>query len=235
MRWYDYGYLEEIVVRRDDNMLYKFKEGDFPRLNLRYMKDMLLLLVQKKLSNLNVDDRYDLGVALRMFTRRIVILDRVKDLRLGVESYWKKLNITRPEKTRSNISKLTPYKNPQGIIYQDRYRRNRLMRSDELYKFYDGTLSSVITRNHVKEILLKLNLPDQRSILTDSKVTPTKYEQMTKPYSPPTFIANCFISGMYKDGHGDSSTSDGFSQGTEEYYSAAKQTLFAPEEGGENR
>ncbi|GKB79928.1 hypothetical protein Tco_0946823 [Tanacetum coccineum] len=142
----DLEYLKEIVVRRDDNVLYKFKEGDFPRLNLCDIEDMLLLLVQKKLSNLDVDDRYDLGVALRMFTRRIVILHRVQDLQLGVESYQKKLNITRPETTRSNISKLTPYtayKNPQGIIYQDKYKRNRLMRSDELYKFCDGTLSSV--------------------------------------------------------------------------------------------
>ncbi|GJT55524.1 hypothetical protein Tco_0990578 [Tanacetum coccineum] len=109
MRWYDYGYLEEIVVRRDDNVLYKFKEGDFPRRNLCDIEDMLLLLVQKKLSNLDVDDRYDLGVALRMFTRRIVILYRVEDLQLGVERYQKKLNITRPKTTRSNISKLTPY------------------------------------------------------------------------------------------------------------------------------
>ncbi|GJR66950.1 hypothetical protein Tco_0013015 [Tanacetum coccineum] len=31
---YDYGYLKEIVVRREDRQLYKFKEGDFPRLNL---------------------------------------------------------------------------------------------------------------------------------------------------------------------------------------------------------
>nr|GEZ06917.1 hypothetical protein [Tanacetum cinerariifolium] len=45
MRWYDYGYLEEIVVRRDDNMLYKFKEDDFPRLNLCDIEDMQLLLV----------------------------------------------------------------------------------------------------------------------------------------------------------------------------------------------
>nr|GEU72832.1 hypothetical protein [Tanacetum cinerariifolium] len=115
MRWYGYGYLEEIVVRRDDNMLYKFKECDFPRLNLRDIKDMLLLLVQKKLSNLDVDDRYDLGVALQMFTRLIVILYHVEDLQLGVKSYQRKLNITRPETTRSNISKLTPYtayKNP---------------------------------------------------------------------------------------------------------------------------
>ncbi|GJW16521.1 hypothetical protein Tco_0023957 [Tanacetum coccineum] len=106
----------------------------------------ILCICQKKLSNLDVDDRYDLGVALRMFTRRIVILNRVQDLQLGVESYQKKLNITRPETTRSNISKLTPYttyKSPQGIIYQDKYKRNKLMRSDELYKFCDGTLSSV--------------------------------------------------------------------------------------------
>ncbi|GKA31169.1 hypothetical protein Tco_0717474 [Tanacetum coccineum] len=46
-----------------------FKEGDFPRLNLCDIEDMLLLIVQKKLSNLDMDDRYDLGVALRMFTR----------------------------------------------------------------------------------------------------------------------------------------------------------------------
>nr|GEX71266.1 hypothetical protein [Tanacetum cinerariifolium] len=94
---------------KDDNVLYKFKEGDFPRLNLCDIEDMILLLVQKKLSNLDVDDRYDLGVALRMFTRRIVILYHVEDLHLGVESYQKKLNITITETTRSNISKLTPY------------------------------------------------------------------------------------------------------------------------------
>ncbi|GKD75357.1 hypothetical protein Tco_1333639, partial [Tanacetum coccineum] len=98
----DYGYLEEIVVRRDDNVLYKFKEGDFPRLNLCDIEDVLLLLVQKKLSNLYVDDRYDFGVALRMFTRHIFILHHVEDLQLGVESYQKKLNITRPDLTSPN-------------------------------------------------------------------------------------------------------------------------------------
>nr|GEW88199.1 hypothetical protein [Tanacetum cinerariifolium] len=46
--------------------------------------------------------------------------------------------------------------------------------------------------NLVKEILLKLNLPDHRSILTDLKVTATTYGRMTKPNSSPRFIANCF-------------------------------------------
>nr|GEX84630.1 hypothetical protein [Tanacetum cinerariifolium] len=87
MKWYDYDYLEEIKVRREDQKLYKFKEGEFPRLNLRDIEDMMLLLW-------------------------------VEDLQLGVESYQKKLNITKPETFR-------------------------LMRSDKLYKFSDGALTSV--------------------------------------------------------------------------------------------
>ncbi|GJT15704.1 hypothetical protein Tco_0874410 [Tanacetum coccineum] len=57
-----------------------------------------------------------------------------------------KLNITKPETFRSGISKLSPYtayKNPQGIIYQDKFKRNRLMRSNKLYKFCDDTLTYV--------------------------------------------------------------------------------------------
>ncbi|GJZ11536.1 hypothetical protein Tco_0546295 [Tanacetum coccineum] len=96
-------------------------EGDFPRVNLHDIEDMLLLLVQKKLSNMERDVIYDLNVALRIFTRHVVIL---------------KSNIT-------NMIPYTTYNNPQGIIYLDKLRRNMLMRSDELYKFCDGTLTYV--------------------------------------------------------------------------------------------
>ncbi|GJW53670.1 hypothetical protein Tco_0097755 [Tanacetum coccineum] len=146
MKWYDYSYLEEIVVRREYQKLYKFKEGDFPRLNLRDVEDMMILLVQKKVANLEKDVIFELNVALRMFTRRVIILKRVKDLQLGVESYQKKLNITKPKTFRSDISKRTPYttyNNPQGIIYVDKFKRNRLMRLDKLYKFSDGALTFV--------------------------------------------------------------------------------------------
>nr|GEW68440.1 hypothetical protein [Tanacetum cinerariifolium] len=84
---YDYGYLDEIIVRREDQQLYKFVERDFLRLNLRDIEDMLLLLVQKKLSKLETDDLFDLNVALQMFTRCVVILKQVEDLQLRVESY----------------------------------------------------------------------------------------------------------------------------------------------------
>nr|GEW66887.1 hypothetical protein [Tanacetum cinerariifolium] len=46
MKKYDYGYLEEIEVRRDDQQLNMFKEGDFKRLHLQDIEDMLLLLIK---------------------------------------------------------------------------------------------------------------------------------------------------------------------------------------------
>nr|GFC73318.1 hypothetical protein [Tanacetum cinerariifolium] len=57
MKKYDYGHLEEIEVRREDQKVYKFREGDFPRLRLQNIEDMLLVLVQQKLTNLTIDER----------------------------------------------------------------------------------------------------------------------------------------------------------------------------------
>ncbi|GKC85788.1 hypothetical protein Tco_1141505 [Tanacetum coccineum] len=72
-KWYGYGHLEDIEVRRSDQNLYKFMESDFPRLHLNDVKDMLLLVVQNRLFNLNGDVIVHLAASLRMYTRRIVI------------------------------------------------------------------------------------------------------------------------------------------------------------------
>ncbi|GJW77967.1 hypothetical protein Tco_0139649 [Tanacetum coccineum] len=119
-----------IIVRRDDDKLYKFKEGNFNRLRIQDIEDMLLLLVQGKLTNLTVEERLAFNVSLRMFTRSIVIQRRVEDLQLGVESYQKKLNLTKPD---------------------------TLMRIDELHKFSDGTLNDVRTalNDRLKGIRMK--------------------------------------------------------------------------------
>ncbi|GKB15332.1 hypothetical protein Tco_0849255 [Tanacetum coccineum] len=121
IRKHGYGYLEEIVVRRVDNVLYRFKEGD---------------------------DVADFTIAPRMFTRSLVIQKRVEDLQLGVESYQKKINVTKPDTTRRDLRKrnpYTPYKDLQGFIYVEDYKRNRLMRSDELYKSSDSTLTRLLS------------------------------------------------------------------------------------------
>nr|GEZ05571.1 hypothetical protein [Tanacetum cinerariifolium] len=234
----------------------------------------------------------------------IVIQRRVEDLQLGIESYQKKLNLTKPDTYRSDLKHkeaYIAYSNPRGFIYQNKDKKIRLMRIDELHKFSDGTLTDVCTalddrlkgirmqylpqsiwrksnkdravamiqaidkrlktrriirslerfvggrlyeetsgcykgpydlsyavpifqkiklvqfflvnvyiilvdyliiltkaRNLVKKILLKLNLRDHRSILTDLQVTLTKPGRMTKPYSSHRFIANCFNAGNLK-------------------------------------
>ncbi|GJV25985.1 RNA-directed DNA polymerase, eukaryota [Tanacetum coccineum] len=132
----------------DDDILYKFKEGDFHRLWIQDIEDMLLLLMQGKLTNLNVEERLAFNVSLRMFTRSVVIQRRVEDLQLGVESYQKKLNLTKPDTYRSNLRRrdaYTPYSDPRGFIYENKDKKNRLMRIDELHKFSDGTLDDVRT------------------------------------------------------------------------------------------
>ncbi|GKG20652.1 hypothetical protein Tco_0380453, partial [Tanacetum coccineum] len=73
MRKHGYGYLKEIIVRRADNDLYRFKEGDFPCLRINDIEDMLLLVVQNRLINLLDDDVFKFAIALRMFTRSLVI------------------------------------------------------------------------------------------------------------------------------------------------------------------
>ncbi|GKD79125.1 hypothetical protein Tco_1341746 [Tanacetum coccineum] len=148
VEWNGYKHLDWITVRRDDDKLYTFKEGDFKRLRLQDIKDMLILLAQGKLTNLNVEDRLAFGVSLRMFTRSIVIQRRVEDLQLGVESYQKKLNITKTDTYRSDLKRrdaYTAYSNPRGFIYHNKDNKNKLMRIDELHKFSDGTLDDVWT------------------------------------------------------------------------------------------
>ncbi|GJT33829.1 hypothetical protein Tco_0924248 [Tanacetum coccineum] len=148
VEWQNYKHLDWITVRRDDDVLYKFKEGDFHRLRIQDIEDMLLLLVQGKVTNLNVEERIAFNVSLRMFTRSVVIQRRVEDLQLGVESYQKKLNLTKPDTYRSNLRRqdaYTPYSDPRGFIYENKDKKNRLMRVDELHKFSDGTLDDVRT------------------------------------------------------------------------------------------
>ncbi|GJR38216.1 hypothetical protein Tco_1213900 [Tanacetum coccineum] len=112
------------------DQLTRVEEGDFPRLRINNIKDMLLLIVQNRLTNLSGNDVSNFAIALRMLTRSMVIQKRVEDLQLGFESYQKKINVTKLETTKPGIRKrdpYTPYQDPPGFIYVDNKGRNRLM------------------------------------------------------------------------------------------------------------
>nr|GEY82932.1 hypothetical protein [Tanacetum cinerariifolium] len=89
--WHDYKHLDWISVRRNDDQIYKFKEGDLKRLRLQDIEDMLLLLPDTYRPDLKQCEAY------------------------------------------------TAHSNPRGFIYQNKDKKNRLMRIDELHKFNDGT------------------------------------------------------------------------------------------------
>ncbi|GJS76628.1 hypothetical protein Tco_0726509 [Tanacetum coccineum] len=146
-------------IPNNDDKLYTFKEGDYKRLRLQDIEDMLLLLVQGKLKNLTIEERLALSVSLRMFTRSMVIKRRVEDLQLGTESYQKKLNLTKPDTYRSDVKQkitYTAYSNPIGFIYQNKDKKNRLMRIDELHKFSNGTLNDV--RSALDDIMKRIRM-----------------------------------------------------------------------------
>nr|GEY14752.1 hypothetical protein [Tanacetum cinerariifolium] len=148
IEWHNYKHLDWITVRRDDDKFYKLKEGDFKWLRVQDIKDMLLLLVQGKLTNLTVKERFAFNVSLRMFTRSIVIQSCVEGLQLGVKIYQKMLNLTKPDTYRSNLKHkeaYIAYSNLRGFIYQNKDKKNKLMRIDELHKFSNGTLTDVCT------------------------------------------------------------------------------------------
>ncbi|GKB73889.1 hypothetical protein Tco_0935301 [Tanacetum coccineum] len=65
-----------------------------------------------------------------------------------------KPNIKRPDLKKRDP--YTQYKDPHGFIYVDDNKQNRLMGSDELYKFSDGTLTRLLSSH--KDITKNINL-----------------------------------------------------------------------------
>ncbi|GJT29438.1 hypothetical protein Tco_0909713 [Tanacetum coccineum] len=80
------------------------------------------------------------------FKRRIIAVTKIEIL--GVKSYQKKLNLTKPDTYRPDLKRreaYTAYSNHRGFIYQNKDKKNRLMRIDELHKFSNGTLDDIRT------------------------------------------------------------------------------------------
>ncbi|GJV40783.1 hypothetical protein Tco_1419223 [Tanacetum coccineum] len=130
VEWQNYKHLDWITIRRDDDKL-------------------ISLLRNVKLWVLNCECLQEALSSQRS----------VEDLQLGVKSYQKKLNLIRPDTYRSDLKRLptySAYPNPRGFIYQNKDKKNTLMRIDELYKFSDGTINDV--RTALDDILKRIRM-----------------------------------------------------------------------------
>ncbi|GJS49777.1 hypothetical protein Tco_0599898 [Tanacetum coccineum] len=109
VEWQDFKHLDGLLYEGMDDVFTSSKKCDFHRLRIQDIEDMLLLLVQGKVTNLNIEERIAFNIQLeRQYA-------------------------------------YTPYSDPRGFIYENKDKKNRLMRIDELHKFSDGTLDDVRT------------------------------------------------------------------------------------------
>nr|GFA96775.1 hypothetical protein [Tanacetum cinerariifolium] len=116
---------------------------------------------KRKLTNLTVEECFAFNVSLRMFTRSIIIQKRMEDLQLGVKSYQKKLNLTKPDTYRSDLKHkeaYIAYANPRGFIYQNKDKKNRSdLRQREAYTAYSNPKGFIYQNKDKKNRLMRID------------------------------------------------------------------------------
>ncbi|GJT83263.1 hypothetical protein Tco_1057605 [Tanacetum coccineum] len=134
---YGYNYMKKIVLRRADLKEYIIAERDFKYMYPSDFEDLYLLNLQGHLNHLSPEDKKILTTAVNLWTRNLVIRQRVEDFQLGIESYQTQLNLTKPRWEATGFE----FKHDFTVIDSPRWKDSR---------------------RRLPEILLKMNLPDHR-------------------------------------------------------------------------
>ncbi|GJV26841.1 hypothetical protein Tco_1383289 [Tanacetum coccineum] len=182
---YGYDYLKEITLRRANYQEYRIAEKDFKNLYPSDFEDLNLLLLQGHLNHLPSSDKRMLSTAVNLWTRNLVIRQRVEDFQLGIESYQKQLNLTKPGWDATCFE----YKHDYTIIESHRVvvfpvsnNERKIMMFNEIYKFSDGTLTNILEAldYRVKEYKVNQFNPEHPS---DTYVFTMKMEILLEPTS----------------------------------------------------
>ncbi|GJY04096.1 hypothetical protein Tco_0370036 [Tanacetum coccineum] len=143
---YGYNYMKKIVLRRADLKEYVIAERDFKYMYPSDFEDLYLLNLQGHLNHLSPDDKKVLTTAINLWTRNLVIRQRVEDFQLGIESYQTQLNLTKPRWDATGFEfkhDYTVIDSPRAVTFRDRYGVQMIMRFNEIHKFSDGTLQQI--------------------------------------------------------------------------------------------
>ncbi|GJS34980.1 hypothetical protein Tco_0533362 [Tanacetum coccineum] len=132
-----------------------FKEGDFLRLQINDIEDMLNLMVQNRLTNISGDDVSDFAIALRMFTRSLT-------------SFFARRHYQEYRHGVLDEEKMEQFGKEKSSFHDQGHQQAAKVKEDD-EEFGEICWFNTTAGNPVKKILLKLNLSDHRSILTDSK------------------------------------------------------------------
>nr|GEV44774.1 hypothetical protein [Tanacetum cinerariifolium] len=143
---YGYDYMKKTVLRHADLNEYVITERDFKYQYPSDFEDLYLLNLQGHLNHLPPKDEKILTTVVNLWTRHLVIRQRVEDFQLGIESYQTQLNLTKPRWDATCFEYKQDYTvidSPRAVTFQDRYEVQMIMRFNEIHKFSDGTLQQI--------------------------------------------------------------------------------------------
>ncbi|GJR77989.1 DNA-directed DNA polymerase [Tanacetum coccineum] len=95
-------------------------EKDFKNLYPSDFEDLNILLLQGHLDHLPGSDKRMLSTAVKLWTRNLVIHQQVEDFQLGIESYQKQLNLTKPGWDATGYEFKHDYtiiESPQAVVF----------------------------------------------------------------------------------------------------------------------
>ncbi|GJU46997.1 hypothetical protein Tco_1204263 [Tanacetum coccineum] len=136
----------KIVLRRADLQEHIIAERDFKYLYPSDFEDLYILNLQGHLNHLPPKDKKILTTAVNLWTRNLVIRQRVEDFQLGIESYQTQLNLTKPRWDATGFEYKHDFiviDSPRAVTFWDKYGVQMIMRFNEINKFSDGTLQQI--------------------------------------------------------------------------------------------
>nr|GEV34352.1 integrase, catalytic region, zinc finger, CCHC-type, peptidase aspartic, catalytic [Tanacetum cinerariifolium] len=143
---YGYNCMKKIVLRRADLNKHIIAKQDFKYLYPSDFEDLYLLNLQGHLNHLPPKYKKILTTAVNLWTRHLVIRQRVEDFHLLIESYQTQLNLTKPRWDATGFEYKHDYSvidSPRVVTFRDRYGVQMIMRFNEIHKFSDDTLHQI--------------------------------------------------------------------------------------------
>ncbi|GJW83767.1 hypothetical protein Tco_0156912 [Tanacetum coccineum] len=206
---YRYDFLSEIVLQRADFQEHTIAEKYFKNLYPSDFEDLNLLLLQGHLNHLPGSDKQMLSTAVKLWTRNLVIRQRVEDFQLGIESYQTQLNLTKPGWDATGYEFKHDYtiiESPRAVVFPVDNNDRKIMRFNEIYKFSDGTLTRILEAldYRVKEFKVKrLNPGMNTRFWTQKDVTRSKefITAIERRLKTRRIYQNleCFVGGRVRD------------------------------------
>ncbi|GJV32825.1 hypothetical protein Tco_1393225 [Tanacetum coccineum] len=206
---YGYDYLSEIVLRRANFQEHTIAKKDFKNLYPNDFEDLNLLLLQCHLDHLPGLDKWILSTAVKLWTRNLVIRQRVEDFQLSIESYQTQLNLTKLGWDATGYEFKYDYtiiESPRAVVFPVNNNERKIMWFNEIYKFSDGTLTRILEAldYKVKEFQVKrLNPGMNRQFWTEKDVTRSKefIAAIERRLKTRRIYQNleCFVGGRVRD------------------------------------